>query len=84
MPMKEDRNHLTASRVLTFLTFVFSAIQANAAKPPEGFEKIDQEIVITTLEAKMMYDKPSFSVKPNAKIKLVCQDSECWRGRKSP
>ena len=90
MPMKEDRNHLTAPRVLTFLTFVFSAVQANAAKHPEGFEKIDQEIVITTLEAKMMYDKPSFSVKPNAKIKLVLKNLDslphnliiCTPGRK--
>eukprot|EP01045_Picozoa_sp_COSAG04_P061256 COSAG04_NODE_31364_length_257_cov_0.651899_1_plen_61_part_10 len=61
--MKDDRNHLTAPRVLTLLTFVFSAVQAHAAKPPKGFEKIDQEIVITTMEAKMMYDKASFSVK---------------------
>ncbi len=72
--MKEDRNHLTAPRVLTLLTFVFSAVQAHAAKPPKGFEKIDQEIVITTMEAKMMYDKASFSVKPNAKIKLVLKN----------
>jgi uncharacterized cupredoxin-like copper-binding protein len=72
--MKDDRNHLTAPRVLTLLTFVFSAVQAHAAKPPKGFEKIDQEIVITTMEAKMMYDKASFSVKPNAKIKLVLKN----------
>ena len=72
--MKEDCNHLTAPRVLTLLTFVFSAVQAHAAKPPKGFEKIDQEIVITTMEAKMMYDKASFSVKPNAKIKLVLKN----------
>ncbi len=72
--MKDDRNHLTAPRVLTLLTFVFSAVQAHAAKPPKGFEKIDQEIVITTMEAKMMYDKSSFSVKPNAKIKLVLKN----------
>ncbi len=72
--MKDDRNHLTAPRVLTLLTFVFSAVQTHAAKPPKGFEKIDQEIVITTMEAKMMYDKASFSVKPNAKIKLVLKN----------
>ena len=49
---------------------------AQDAKPPKGFEKIDQEIQITTLRAQMMYDVRSFSVKPNAKIKLVFQNPD--------
>ena len=49
------------------------ATNLNAAdpKPPKGFEKIDQEIVISTLRAQMKYDVHSFSVKPNAKVKLT-------------
>ncbi|SVE13441.1 uncharacterized protein METZ01_LOCUS466295, partial [marine metagenome] len=43
---------------------------------PPGFEKIDQEIVISTMEAQMKYDVRSFSVKPNAKVKLVFKNPD--------
>ena len=42
-----------------------------AANPPKGFEKVDQEITISTLEAQMKYDVQSFSVKPNSKVKVI-------------
>ena len=51
-------------------------LQVHAQKPPKGFEKIDQEIVISTMEAQMKYDVRSFSVKPNAKIKLVFKNPD--------
>jgi azurin len=53
-----------------------SNIHAQNEKPPKGFEKIDQEIQITTLRAQMKYDVHSFSIKPNAKIKLVFQNPD--------
>ncbi|MBT7406856.1 MAG: hypothetical protein HN754_12150, partial [Opitutae bacterium] len=58
---------------LSILSFVFFTIciPLNAAKPPKGYEKVDQSITISTLEAQMKYDVSSFSVKPNAKIKVV-------------
>jgi hypothetical protein len=37
--MKEDRNHLTAPRVLTFLTFVFLRGSSSRRQAPEGFRK---------------------------------------------
>ena len=55
------------------LTLVWSL---NAQKPPKGFEKIDQEIVISTMEAQMKYDVRSFSVKPNAKVKLIFKNPD--------
>ena len=51
-------------------------LQVHAQKPPKGFEKIDQEIVISTMEAQMKYDVRSFSVKPNAKVKLVFKNPD--------
>ena len=48
---------------------------AELAVPP-GFEKVDQEIVISTQRAQMKYDVRSFSVKPNAKVKLVFKNPD--------
>jgi azurin len=53
-----------------------AGLQVNAQKPPKGFEKIDQEIVISTMEAQMKYDVRSFSVKPNANVKLVFKNPD--------
>lgn len=67
-------------RVVCSLAFLIaglvSNIHAQNEKPPKGFEKIDQEIQITTLRAQMKYDVHSFSIKPNAKIKLVFQNPD--------
>ena len=46
------------------LVLITSSVQFSNAKPPKGFEKIDQQIVISTMEAQMKYDVKSFSVKP--------------------
>ncbi len=48
---------------------------ADLAVPP-GFEKIDQEVVISTMRAQMKYDIRSFSVKPNAKVKVVFKNPD--------
>ena len=53
-----------------------AGVQVHADKPPKGFEKIDREIVISTMEAQMKYDVRSFSVKPNAKVKLVFKNPD--------
>ena len=47
-----------------------------AADPPKGFEKVDQEITISTLEAQMKYDVQSFSVKPNSKVKVIFKNPD--------
>ena len=60
----------------TLATTLLSVIILNAQKPPKGFEKVDQEIIITTLRAQMKYDVRSFSVKPNAKVKLVFRNPD--------
>ena len=72
--MKNSLTLSTAAPLFSLIIFVFTGIQAQADKPPKGFEKIDREIVISTLEAKMKYNIGSFSVKPNAKIKLVLKN----------
>jgi len=59
-----------------FLVLITSSVQFSNAKPPKGFEKIDQQIVISTMEAQMKYDVQSFSVKPNAKIKVVFKNPD--------
>ena len=46
------------------------------ADPPKGFEKVDQEITISTLEAQMKYDVQSFSVKPNSKVKVIFKNPD--------
>ena len=51
-------------------------VHTSYAKPPKGFEKIDQEIVISTKEAQMKYDVKSFSAKPNAKVKMVFKNPD--------
>ena len=51
-------------------------IQLSFAKPPKGFEKIDQKIIISTMEAQMKYDVKSFSVKPNAKVQMVFKNPD--------
>ncbi len=47
-----------------------------ARKPPAGFEKIDQNIVISAIRTQMNYDVQSFTVKPGAKIKLTFRNPD--------
>tara|TARA_Y100000588_G_scaffold58968_1_gene57638 strand:- start:1109 stop:2704 length:1596 start_codon:yes stop_codon:yes gene_type:complete len=65
----------TACLTFSVISLVL-ATTLNAQKAPKGFEKIDQEIVISTMEAQMKYDVRSFSVKPNAKVKLVFKNPD--------
>ncbi|MGE4550755.1 MAG: PA14 domain-containing protein [Opitutales bacterium] len=65
----------TACLTLTTIVALLAAT-LNAQKPPKGFEKVDQEIVISTMQAQMKYDVRSFSVKPNAKVKLVFKNPD--------
>ena len=60
-------NTLLTAIAYSISTLLVAADQA----PPKGFEKIDQEIKITTLRAQMKYDVHSFSVKPGSKVKLT-------------
>jgi azurin len=47
-----------------------------AQKPPAGFEKIDQNIVVSAIRTQMKYDVQSFTVKPGAKIKLTFRNPD--------
>ena len=58
-------------RIIKLATALLAVFTLNAQKPPKGFEKVDQEVVISTLRAQMKYDIRSFSVKPGAKVKLI-------------
>ena len=63
--------------LLPLLFFLITnGIQLNAGKPPAGYEKVDQDITISTLEAQMKYDVQSFSVKPNSKIKVLFKNPD--------
>ena len=44
------------SRLLTFAALCGTALSLHAQSPPKGFEKVDQEITISTLQAAMKYD----------------------------
>ena len=44
--------------------------------PPKDFGKPDKVIEITTLKGEMKYDKPTFSVYPGKKIKLVLRNAD--------
>jgi len=64
------------SRLLPLAALFCAALPLQAQNPPKGFEKVDQEIVISTLQAAMKYDVRSFSVKPNAKVKLTFKNPD--------
>jgi len=64
------------SRLLPYAVLLGAALPLQAQNPPKGFEKVDQEIVISTLQAAMKYDVRSFSVKPNAKVKLTFKNPD--------
>ena len=64
------------SLLCALLSLALAGVPIHADKPPKGFEKIDQVIVISTMEAQMKYDVRSFSVKPNAKVKLVFKNPD--------
>ena len=64
------------SRLLTFAALLGATLSLQAQAPPKGFEKVDQEITISTLQAAMKYDIRSFSVKPNAKVKLTFKNPD--------
>jgi len=64
------------SRLLPYAVLLSAALPLQAQNPPKGFEKVDQEIVISTLQAAMKYDVRSFSVKPNAKVKLTFKNPD--------
>ena len=55
-------------RIIKLATALLAVFTLNAQKPPKGFEKVDQEVVISTLRAQMKYDIRSFSVKPGARL----------------
>ena len=64
------------ARLLPLAALLSAIAPLEAQNPPKGFEKIDQEIVISTLQAAMKYDVRSFSVKPNATVKLTFRNPD--------
>ena len=63
-------------RYFPFSFLLIFALRTYAENLPKGYEKIDREVVISTLEAQMKYDLQNFSVRPNAKIKLVFKNPD--------
>jgi azurin len=59
-----------------FALIIATCANLKAEKSPKGFEKVDQEITISTLEAQMKYDVQSFSVKPNSKVKVIFKNPD--------
>lgn len=53
------------------ITILLSLATFGLAQVPPGFEKVDTEITITTVENKMVYNLDSFSVKPGSTLKLT-------------
>jgi len=47
-----------------------------AESAPTGFEKVDEEVTISTLASQMKYDVESFSVKPNSKVKIIFKNPD--------
>ena len=59
-----------------FANCLLSSLVIHAEDPPKGFEKVDQSITISTLEAQMKYDVQSFSVKPSSKVKVIFKNPD--------
>ena len=57
--------------ILTLAFFLCALSFLHAQNPPKGFEKVDQEIVITAVRTQMKYDVPAFNVKPESRVKLT-------------
>ena len=55
---------------------LLGSLPLEARKPPIGFEKIDQNILISVIRGQMKYDVQSFTVKPGAKIKLTFRNPD--------
>ena len=54
--------------------YVATWLKNNA--PPKGFGKADQTIEIVTLKGQMKYDRPTFTVYPGKKIKLILRNAD--------
>ncbi|MBQ96546.1 MAG: hypothetical protein CMP30_00960 [Roseibacillus sp.] len=68
---------LLKSRIaLLVMVALLGSLPLEARKPPEGFENIDQNIVISAIRTQMKYDVQSFTVKPGAKIKLTFRNPD--------
>jgi azurin len=56
---------------LAALMAIVAAAGCWADAPPAGYEKVDAEIAIAALPAKMKYDRETIGVKPGAKVRLT-------------
>ena len=62
--------------ILTLAFFLCALSFLHAQNPPKGFEKVDQEIVITAVRTQMKYDVPAFNVKPESRVKLTFKNPD--------
>ena len=62
--------------ILTLAFFLCALSLLHAQNPPKGFEKVDQEIVITAVRTQMKYDVPAFNVKPESRVKLTFKNPD--------
>ena len=59
------------------LALLFGALSMlEAQNPPKGFEKVDQEIVITAVRFQMKYDVSTFNVEPESTVKLTFRNPD--------
>ena len=59
------------------LALLFGALSMlEAQNPPKGFEKVDQEIVITAVRFQMKYDVSTFKVEPESTVKLTFRNPD--------
>jgi|GEM_PF-650020 len=68
--------HLKLLVTLMAMVALLGSPTVQARKPPVGFEKIDQNIVISAIRTQMKYDVQSFTVKPGAKVKLTFRNPD--------
>ena len=69
-------HHLKLRVTLLVMVAFLGSQPIQAQNPPAGFEKIDQNIVISAIRTQMKYDVQSFTVKPGAKIKLTFRNPD--------
>ncbi len=77
--------HLTRTRLVVSLSVSVlcqgldaqsSASGTAKAKAPKGFEKVDHDIHIGMLNARLRFDLEKFSVKPGSKVKLTLANND--------
>ena len=70
----DKMNHPPVVRLFMLFSLLIHTLAL--ASPPEGFEKVDEVVTISTLASQMKYDVESFSVKPNSKVQIIFKNPD--------